>query len=197
MAIAMALTVFCGFARSFFLRPAQAPPLPPHLYWHGLVASTWFALFFVQVALIAAGRPRMHRVLGIALVALASAQATLMLIALISRGPIGRTVFGLGAVILFAGYVIAGVVQRRNPEAHKRWMLLASITLLPPAIARLGLSFISHDAFGPNFASLFFLLPAFAFDLATRRRLNPALAYGALVMILLLPARLWLMSLLS
>jgi len=64
------------------------------------------------------------------------------------------------------------------------------------SLARLDLPFISHDSFGPNFASLFFLLPAFAFDLATRGRLHPALGYGALAMILLLPLRLWLKTLL-
>jgi hypothetical protein len=197
MGIAMAITVFLGFERSFFLRDAQAPPLPAFLHWHGIVASAWMLLFIVQTALIAARRPRVHRLLGFALAAFAIVLSSqLLIVAITSRGLTSRAVFGIGAALMFAGYVTAGVVQRRNPEAHKRWMLLATITLLPPAIARLDLSFIPHDSFGPNFASLFFLVPAFAFDFATRRRLNPALGYGALVMILLLPVRLWIKTLL-
>jgi len=193
----MAGTVFLGFAHSFFLRDPQAPPLPAYLHWHGIVASTWMGFFLLQTTLIAAGRPRIHRVVGFGLAGLAVVLTTqTLIVAIVSRGLTSRATFGVGAAIMFAGYVTAGVVQRQKPDAHKRWMLLATITLLPPAIARMDLSFVSHDSFGPNFAGLFFLLPAFAYDLATRRRVHPALGYGGLVMILMLPARLWLKSVL-
>jgi len=42
----------------------------------------------------------------------------------------------LFAILLFAIFVVAGVRARRDAQSHKRWMLLATFALLPPAIAR-------------------------------------------------------------
>ena len=47
----MLLTVFAGFARSFFLRPwFPDHPSPPEtaFYWHGAVFAAWFLLLLAQ-----------------------------------------------------------------------------------------------------------------------------------------------------
>ena len=67
MSLAMALTVFAGFAPTFFLKLfSDSPPLSPLLHMHGLAFTSWYALFFTQTVLIANQRPDIHRKLGIA-----------------------------------------------------------------------------------------------------------------------------------
>src|SRR5690348_4292388 len=72
IAIALALVVFVGFARTFYLRPwFEVPPLTVLMFLHGLVFSMWVALYVVQTRLIAANNVRAHMKLGIAGVVLA------------------------------------------------------------------------------------------------------------------------------
>jgi hypothetical protein len=193
MGLGMATTVFLGFAPTFFLREAAAPPLTPLLHWHGIATSAWMLLFMVQSGLIAAHRIRIHRRVGYAGAGLAAAVAILTLIAsIVSRGFTNRLVFSAGGVVMFVIFVVAGIACRRDPGAHKRLMLLATLSLISPAISRLHLPFVSHDSFGPNFAALFFLIPALVYDLATQRRIHPAMVWGGAFMIAMLPLRMYL-----
>ena len=68
MAVAILITVFAGFSRTFYLRPhfQQIQPLIPLLIVHGIVFSSWIVLLIVQTSLVAAKRTRTHMRLGIA-----------------------------------------------------------------------------------------------------------------------------------
>src|SRR5258705_5222175 len=67
MAAAILLTVFAGFSRTYYLRPAfQTQPLMPLLHLHGLIFTSWIALFLIQTTLVASKRTRIHMRLGIA-----------------------------------------------------------------------------------------------------------------------------------
>jgi uncharacterized membrane protein YozB (DUF420 family) len=194
MGLAMLTTVVAGFAPSYYLRSADAPALTPLLQAHGLTATSWMLLFIAQTGLIAAHRTDLHRKLGTFGIAIALGLFTTgWMISIVTRGLSERLVFSAGALLMFAGYLIAALLQRRNPAAHKRLMLLATISVLAPAVSRLGLPFVAHNSFGPNFAVLAFLVPMVGYDLWSRRgRIHPALAWGGLVFILMLPARMWL-----
>jgi hypothetical protein len=193
MALVMIVTVFVGFAPTYYVTRSAARPLTPLLHAHGAMATAWMLLFLAQTALVAARRVDIHRRLGLAGAAIAIALTIFTTAAsIVSRGFTPRLTFSAGAVLMFGVYVAAGFVKRREPAAHKRLMLLATIALLPPALARMDVPYMPHDSFGPNFVGLFFLLPAFAYDLATRGRIHPALLWGGLFMIVMLPLRLWL-----
>jgi hypothetical protein len=198
MGLAMVLTAFLGFAHSYYLRPASASPLSPLLQLHGALMTGWMLLYMVQTALIAAHRVDVHRRLGIAGVVFA---VVLIIVAtwasFVVRGFTPKIVFSAGAIVMFVVYLTAGVVQRRNAQAHKRWMLLFTLSLLPPAIARMHLPFLPEGSVGPNLGGLVFLAPAFAYDLATRRKIHPALFWGGLFMILMVPLRAGVKSLLG
>ena len=72
MAIAAALTVFVGFAPTYYLRGlSEARPLSPLVHLHGIVSTAWILLFLTQTSLVAARRTDLHRRLGIAGVVLA------------------------------------------------------------------------------------------------------------------------------
>jgi hypothetical protein len=64
-AVAAAISVFIGFAPTFYLKPYfSTPPLTPLLIVHGLVFSTWIVLFAIQTLLVATHRTPVHRRLG-------------------------------------------------------------------------------------------------------------------------------------
>src|SRR5258708_18056314 len=157
MASILVVIVAVGFAPSFYLRsylaaapPASAhQPLPMVVYAHGVVLTLWFLLFLVQTILVASRRVPVHRFLGVVGAALAVAVCTassFVVIRLAARavahgvdsGPVALIVTGdSGLVILFALFVLAAIAFRRRPDVHKRLMLLATISIVAPALSRL------------------------------------------------------------
>ena len=66
MAAAFAVTVFAGFARTYYLRPFfESKPLVSILHLHGLVFTSWVVLFVVQTALVAKRRTGVHRLFAL------------------------------------------------------------------------------------------------------------------------------------
>src|SRR5438094_5015876 len=67
MALLILVTVFVGFARSYFLAGmfrAQLPSVIIHI--HGVVFSSWIFLLIAQTSLVSTGHVDIHRRLGIA-----------------------------------------------------------------------------------------------------------------------------------
>ena len=86
--------------------------------------------------------------------------------------PAAITMFGL----LFA----AAIVYRRQPQHHKRLMMIATVSLTTTPLARIGRMIggpFSPPIMGMLFTDLFIVALA-AFDLRTRGRLHPATAIG-------------------
>src|SRR5713226_3785729 len=62
----MLITVFVGFAPSYYLAGAIRTPLPSFaIHVHAVVFSCWILLLIAQTSLTAAGRIDIHRRLGI------------------------------------------------------------------------------------------------------------------------------------
>src|SRR5205823_3407581 len=156
MTIAIAVTVFAGFARTFYLRPYfQSQPLIPLLVLHGVVFTSWLALLLTQTTLIAAKRTRTHMRLGIAGGLLAVLMITIGTTTAIIRAksfepppgfssPLVFLTIPLGDMLVFAILVGAAFYFRRRMDVHKRLMLLATIAILPAAAARLPFAFIQQ-----------------------------------------------------
>src|SRR5438128_1996163 len=67
MALLLLLTVFAGFARTYYLAGVFHAPLPSLIiHLHGAVFSCWVLLLLTQTSLVSAGRVDIHRRLGIA-----------------------------------------------------------------------------------------------------------------------------------
>lgn len=67
MALLMLVTVFVGFAPSYYLAGLLRAPLPsPIIHVHGALFSCWILLLVTQTSLVSAGRVDVHRRLGIA-----------------------------------------------------------------------------------------------------------------------------------
>ena len=66
VAIAVLITVFLGFSRSYFLKAYYGTPeLSLHVHIHGLVFTSWVLLFLAQTTLVATDRTDLHRKLGV------------------------------------------------------------------------------------------------------------------------------------
>jgi len=202
MATAFVLTVFAGFSRTFFLRPAFHPePLMPLLYLHGFVFTLWIALLLTQTTLIAAKRTRTHMRLGIAGMLLASLMVVIGTVTAIVRAkgpslipgvnPLSFLTIPLGDMLIFSILVGAAFYFRRRVDTHKRLMLLATIAILPAAVARLPFAFIQQ--YGPvAFFGLtdLFIVPCLLYDLLTRGKPHRATVLGAALIVLSHPLRL-------
>lgn len=204
MALAMLVTVFVGFARSFFLRPLFPEwhsPSEAIFYVHGTAFTAWIVLLVAQTSMVAGGRIDLHRRTGPFGIALAVAMVVLgtfgALIA--ARRPTGFTDLPIPAlqflaipicdVVLFATFVGLAAAMRRNAETHKRLMLLATINLITAAIARWpGVLSAGPVAFF-GLTDLF-IVAIGVWDFRTRGRLHPVTLWGGLAIIVSQPLRL-------
>jgi hypothetical protein len=198
MAFTGLLILFTGLAPSFYLRSPSAPPLRPLVIAHGLAFSTWVVLFAVQTSLVAAGRTAVHRRLGLAgallsllMVVSAPPLALASAAKAIRRAPADGPLLFLLVILVdiftFALAVGFGIACRRRSEAHKRWMLLALATLMPPAISRWPIAVRYPQVI--VLVMVLFVLAAPIHDRLARRRFHPVSVWGGLALLILIPLR--------
>jgi hypothetical protein len=202
MAVAFVFTVFAGFARTFYLRPYfQTQPLIGLLVLHGIVFTSWIALLLTQTTLVATKRTRTHMRLGIAGGLLASLMIVIGTVTAILRAkgpssvpgvnPLSFLTIPLGDMLVFASLVGTAFYFRRRADTHKRLMLLATIAILPAAVARLPFTFIQQ--YGPlAFFGLsdLFIVPCLIYDIVTRGRPHRATVLGGALIVISHPLRL-------
>jgi hypothetical protein len=202
MALAIVVTVFAGFSRSYFLKAHFATPeLSLLLHVHGLVFTSWVLFFLSQTILVAAGRTYLHRRLGVAgavLAALVLIMGTTTAILRVKGGaapipgvsPLSFLAVPLFDMVVFAILIGTGLYFRHRLETHKRLMTLATISLLSAPIARLPFGVL--QAGPPAFFGLtdLFIVALLVYDLATRRKVHPATIWGGLLIVASQPLRL-------
>jgi hypothetical protein len=204
MSVALIITVFAGFSRTYYLRPYfTTAPLMPLLHLHGLVFSSWLVLFATQTTLVAAHRTDIHRRLGIAGGLIAVMMVILGVTTALIRAkqgsvpvpgasPLAFLVVPLGDMFVFTILVGAGFYYRRRPDVHKRLMLLATISILAAAIARLPFAIMQTGP--PAFFGLtdLFVVACVLYDLITLRRFHRATVLAGLLIVASQPLRLML-----
>jgi hypothetical protein len=189
-----AATVLLGFAKTYFLAGVFAAKLPSTLvHIHGALFTSWIALLATQIVLVSMGRVRWHMRLGIVGMFLAPLMVIVGFATLFAyiRRPTGLrilpppvqhgiTAFDTLTLCIFAGLTLWAFLARRDAAAHKRLMLLATITILGPAIVRWPFGFV-HGTFGilPVMDSLLAVLVIY--DLWTRRSLHRTTVCGLLL----------------
>lgn len=193
----VAMAIFVGFAPSWFLRPLWgAPlhfePLTPLLVVHGIAFTAWIALTVAQPLLIASGQRSLHRSLGYAGAGLAAAMVVLMMLATIHSmrdgvppifpSPTAFFAANLVGAITFSITIWLAVAKRREPEAHKRLILLSLVVLTTPALARIPALQSSMPLSGFGSPDLI-ILAGVLFDRATRGRVHRVWKIGGPLMI--------------
>lgn len=202
----MVLTVFAGFAPTYYLRAGELGPLSVLHLVHGAISTAWMLVFTAQAALMGTGRPQWHFRLGAlgaalaALVVVASAVAT---VDAARRGasPIPGMPTHVFLVVPFfdvpmiAAFFGLGLwLRERRSESHKRLMFMGTVLMTAPAFGRLipmweqPLLFVAmpHTIW---LLPLGFVLAGVIFDLATRRGLSPVYLWGGLAIAAMSPLR--------
>lgn len=187
--------IFAGFVPEIIKHAKSgAPPYPAIIHVHGVLFVSWLALLTAQVLLIRSRKLRLHKKLGMAAVVL----APLMVVIGIATGltmhklhlgtPESDTPFlsvQLLDMVGFGALVAAGISARKSPSAHKRLMLLATLSIADAGFARWlgsdlhfgdGISFFYVELFLPTAA---LILGVGVYDFITRRRVHPAWVAGA------------------
>ncbi len=201
MAIVTAATIVAGFSQTYVPKVMTgAPALPPIVHLHAAVFASWLGLFVAQTTLVLSGRTAVHRRLGVAGVVLAALMlvvgtTTAIAVARVGHRGIpgvefpdaeGFLLLNLGSIIVFATLVGAGWYFRRNTQAHKRLMLMATVGgLVGPGVSRLPFASGRPPVIG--MLALAFLLAGPVYDLVTRRRVHPAYLWGGLLAIAAIP----------
>ncbi|WP_395612255.1 hypothetical protein [Allosphingosinicella sp.] len=147
--VAMAFTacaaVAIGFSTTYFLPLARggfAGPTVAHV--HGLLFMTWVALLLVQGLLVRRRNTRLHRKLGLVALPLALAMAASGLgigVHAVTRDlaagggaeAVSQLMGVATAMATFVLYVAIALALRKQPDWHKRMILLATIAILWPA----------------------------------------------------------------
>lgn len=133
-----------GTDASRYLHSKPPPPVIVHV--HAAVFTVWMLLLTTQVLLVLGNRVSVHRKLGWFLVGWACLMAFMGPAAFISvaaqaaklHGPFPDPFLSVNIVDI-AGFLILlpwGIALRKNPAAHKRMMILSTISLADPGFAR-------------------------------------------------------------
>jgi hypothetical protein len=196
MALVILGIVFLGFARSYYLAGVTQARLPNLLvHVHAAVFSAWILLFIAQTSLVAAGRLDLHRRLGIFGAALAGAMVILgFLVATdsLARGfvPPGSRLdpksfysIPVFSTAVFCVLIVWALRARGDGAAHKRLMLIATISLMDAAVGRWAFLPIAHRGLVTSAIVGFLILLIAGFDLWSRRRIHRATVQGGLFMI--------------
>jgi FtsH-binding integral membrane protein len=156
---------------------------------HGLLATSWLILFAVQTVLIGRKQLRLHKAIGKAAYPIYFANiATGVFVGFLGARygfhavPFDSITFSAlpwMVILAFAVLGWAGLKERRDPQRHKRLMLLATIALADAGIARVTLL---HALLPPWMsATALLLIPLVGWDLATLRRLHRTTILGGLL----------------
>ena len=190
--IAVALV---GFAPHLYASLKGQLFIPKVVHVHGAIMLGWIVLYTVQAGLAAHGNLARHRTLGWASAGFATVVWISMGVAVLgSLRRFDPDEFGfivkpllieLGTMVVFPVFVAGAVLARAQAGWHKRLMTFATLVLIQSALDRMqwlpdeGLPMFWH--YGLRLYVL--MVPLFAFDLVTLRRIHPATLVGSAVVV--------------
>lgn len=187
--VGVALLIFVGFAQTYYLKPWFASPaLPLLLHAHGSLMTAWILLFLVQTRLIAKQRLDLHRRLGMfgaVLMVLVFVAGVVTAIHAAKLGhspgppPLVFLTVPLFNIVAFAILVGSALALRRRSDWHRRLMLVATLNMLPPALARATMQYLHVPALPVAFGLTdIAIISALVFDTISHRHVHPAFAWG-------------------
>jgi len=201
MALLMLVTVFVGFAPTYYLAGVFHAPLPSRIiHVHGAVFSCWILLLLTQTSLVSASRVDIHRRLGIVgfflgclMVIVGVLAATDSLVR--EAGPPGGDpkffyIVPLTDMLIFATLVFFAFRNRFNPAAHKRLILVATSGLMIAAVARWPIPFVQRHASRAALGTYLFLLLLAAYDFWSTRKIHRATLWASAFLIFVFQIRL-------
>jgi hypothetical protein len=194
MAFLILLTVFFGFAQSYYLAGVFQAPLPNRLvHIHGAVFTCWIVLLITQTLLVSAHRLDIHRRLGLVGFGLACIMPVVAILAAIDSmvrhagRPNALSFFAVPTfdMLAFLPLICLAWKYRSNAATHKRLILLATIAILDAAVVRWPIHASWWGLHPAEWMTDAFLLPLFAYDLLSIRKIHRATFWGSLLFLVL------------
>jgi hypothetical protein len=185
--VSLTIVIFVGFAPSFYLRGVVEPywplrPLGPWALVHAIVTSVWVLLFPLQALLIAIGRRSLHQRIGNWSFLLGGVMAVLAY-ATVARFSHEAIVLSRTVMDLFLLPILLAVAWqlRWDAQTHKRLMVAILCLLAVSAVERMP---FWDDVFllggkVVRLSPLPLLLPLWAWDLTTNRKLHRGTIIGS------------------
>ena len=194
LSLLIALIAFVGFWPTYF-GPLLSRTVDKGavIHFHATIYVGWLLLFFSQALFAATGRLALHRKLGTVGIGYGVLIIVVGLITTFSRyadhialvgveDSLRRLHWPLTDMVLFSAFFGCAVWNRRKPEIHKRFMIVATTTLLVAAAVRMRFE-------GDQLPQLLWvgiwvspILLAMAYDFWTRRLVHPVYLLGVLVL---------------
>ena len=189
-AVLMLVTVFVGFAPTYYLAGIFRAPLPsPIIHVHGALFSCWLLLLIMQTSFVSTHRVDLHRRLGLFGFLLASAMFVVGILAATDRLARGATppsfdpyffyIIPLTDMLIFATLIFFAYRSRLDSPAHKRLIYVATTGLLIAAIARWPLTYVHRNAPRAALLSYVFLLLLIAYDYWSTRKIHRATLWAS------------------
>lgn len=199
--VIMVMEIVIGFSGSYLPKViGRSVELPGIIHIHALVFALWLVFFLFQVTLVLRKKVALHMQLGnwgvlFTLVMLAVGCAAAIATAKLGHkglpgvefpGAEGFLFLNLSSLVVFISLTSLGWINRNNPIAHKRFMLMASIGgISPPGISRL--PFIAGSTPAIAIAVLVLLFAGPAYDLIRYRRIHWAYLIALIITLVSLP----------
>ncbi len=189
------VSILAGFGLDLTRFLGESPPPPLILHLHAGLYLIWLGLVSAQIGLIEANQIRLHRQLGWATVVVSALMVPSGLVAAmvdqhrqIAHADYAPQFLSLEfeEMIGFSTLMIAGILTRRNPAEHKRYMILSAVAISDAGSARFWQMAIKWALPGPfGWWLQFFwgisliLIAMLAWDLIVHRRVMRATVLGA------------------
>jgi hypothetical protein len=186
----IALVVFVGFARTYYLAGmfGAKPLASPIVHVHGAVFTTWLALLLTQTTLAGTGHVRVHRRLGITGLFLAPLMVVLGVVVAIEMLRRFATVPTVNSPLIFAvalseitGFAVPVFFAfrlRRRPADHKRLIMTGTIAMTTAGFGRWPVALLLHNPLPAMLAAFTLLAMLNAYDLVSLRRVHRATLLG-------------------
>jgi hypothetical protein len=200
--IVLTILVIVGFSPRYYWPLLKGQPLLPLLqHWgiafHSILNLAWLAFFVLQAWLVWRGRTDLHIRLGPYLAAYGVLLVVLDywvgMVIEAQRVALGDSVdrvlpmtFAIVRdLVMFAGFLVAGIIYRRKPAVHRALMFLATYSLVVVGLGRF-LGMLAPYAHMSILVAIFFapIIVAAVYDWRKRGRLQYLYAVGFVVYLL-------------
>jgi hypothetical protein len=195
MSMLILATILLGFRSTYFhIGARSSEPATAVVILHGIVFSLWVLTFFVQTTLVSTGRVHLHISLGLWAYALATAMVPLGLLAaqdqlrrdsameppyVLGVDPLTFSMESFMGMVMFGTLIAGSYMARRQPAAHKRLALYATLSMMNAGISRWPLEACGIHQARCYWIDVGFLLLPVVYDLILLRRLHWVTMFAA------------------
>lgn len=183
------ITVVFAFGMNILLKNYHLNSNMTLIVIHGISMLLWYFILFWQTRQIRINNIKAHKQLGLITIVLAIAiviSGIMIAISNFKGEGEALTLFGnFSGMFVFGVLYVLALINRKKPDIHKRFMIVASVAMLSPALVRILRIFEINDFVTLPFWLLFIAaLPIYDYRKSKRVHKATVLATGLLVIIL-------------